>query len=359
MPHQNNIYDFSHRSKSVKPGFECFKKEKEFYFHFNDKNGDALLFSQPYKSEKSRENGIRSVIANAPLNERIIREKGEKGQSFFILKAGNKTEIARSRSFNDLLEMEEMINTLASINENTPIFVTESEGGEINQEKAGGVVVKQEEKTPIIFEPLPKYSFRINYYPDSNSGKIEDIVSGKSRNFEGLGGEMILDFISSTLPMKTKKERLEPSAKVALKPAPTASIEEPYEEIKDITFKVGNQIQRAGNIGEHERFTLEIGAKTIVTANQWPVSVTVEAKAITTIHKLVLFKRSYSMIQEDKISIPIISNPLQPGLYRLMVKFEWSSNKAPAVGSTLMNVKYDRYPAKISVAKPIRSFAHS
>ncbi|MEL6132172.1 MAG: DUF1508 domain-containing protein, partial [Bacteroidota bacterium] len=93
-------YNLDAVSTSGEPGFESFYGEKQFqyFFHFNDPDGQALLYSEGYTTDKSRDNGIRSVIKNSFLDERFTTEEDEKGR-YFTLKAGNHQEIARSRYF--------------------------------------------------------------------------------------------------------------------------------------------------------------------------------------------------------------------------------------------------------------------
>ena len=76
-------------------GFNSFEKEGYFYFSYINEDGEVLLRSQAYKSAGGRDNGIESVKKNSKIKERWF-EVEEKGQHFYILKAGNKQEIARS-----------------------------------------------------------------------------------------------------------------------------------------------------------------------------------------------------------------------------------------------------------------------
>ncbi len=78
-------------------GFHKFKNDEsgEYYFAYNDDNGKTYLRSEGYTSESGRDNGIESVIKNAPNDERW-RAKNEDGSYFFVLRAGNNQEIARS-----------------------------------------------------------------------------------------------------------------------------------------------------------------------------------------------------------------------------------------------------------------------
>ncbi|HFA49777.1 MAG TPA: DUF1508 domain-containing protein [Bacteroidetes bacterium] len=78
-------------------GFHRFfnAEQEEWYFGFNGEGGKTYLRSEGYTTEKARDNGISSVIKNAPLPERW-KSIEEGGEFFYILKAGNHQEIGRS-----------------------------------------------------------------------------------------------------------------------------------------------------------------------------------------------------------------------------------------------------------------------
>ncbi|MEN0045488.1 MAG: DUF1508 domain-containing protein [Bacteroidota bacterium] len=80
-------------------GFYKFYNEerKEYYFAYNDENGKTLLRSEGYTTATARDNGVQSVIKNAPIEERWKKDTALNGKyHFYILKAGNHQEIARS-----------------------------------------------------------------------------------------------------------------------------------------------------------------------------------------------------------------------------------------------------------------------
>jgi uncharacterized protein YegP (UPF0339 family)/outer membrane protein OmpA-like peptidoglycan-associated protein len=99
-------YDFSQESKSGQPGFETFKSEIDgmYYFHFNDSDGKAVLFSESYPTEAARDNGVESVKKNSPLEERW-RVIEENGKYYYSLKAGNHQEIARGFPFDTIEQL--------------------------------------------------------------------------------------------------------------------------------------------------------------------------------------------------------------------------------------------------------------
>ena len=107
---ENDTYDFSVKSKSRTSGFETLenKENKKQYFHFNDAKGKAILYSQAYQGIAGRDIGIKSVIKNAAAQANYERNE-ENGKFYFILKAGNGQEIARSPHFDSAKELEKAI----------------------------------------------------------------------------------------------------------------------------------------------------------------------------------------------------------------------------------------------------------
>ena len=108
-----NEYNFSRRSKTGRPGFESFTDEtgKQHYFHVNDIDGNALLFSQAYTTVQARDTGIASVTKNSVKPDKFERITDE-GQPYFLIRAGNMKEIARSRYFATVGDMDQAIGWL-------------------------------------------------------------------------------------------------------------------------------------------------------------------------------------------------------------------------------------------------------
>ncbi|MEE9432272.1 MAG: DUF1508 domain-containing protein [Melioribacteraceae bacterium] len=89
-------------------GFSKFFREdrNEHYFAFCDDNRKTYLRSEGYTNEPGRDNGINSVIKNAPLDERWVTDTALDGKyHYYALKAGNRQEIARSCYYKDKDEM--------------------------------------------------------------------------------------------------------------------------------------------------------------------------------------------------------------------------------------------------------------
>ncbi|MFK7809132.1 MAG: DUF1508 domain-containing protein [Saprospiraceae bacterium] len=86
-------------------GFHIFDKDGEYYFGYNNANGDTILRSQGYTAEAGRDNGIESVKKNAKIHERWTTAE-EGGKWYYALKAGNHQEIARSCPFDSENDMK-------------------------------------------------------------------------------------------------------------------------------------------------------------------------------------------------------------------------------------------------------------
>ncbi|MEL7171254.1 MAG: DUF1508 domain-containing protein, partial [Bacteroidota bacterium] len=94
-----NDYDLTLTGTTNEPGFDAYRAGPgQFVFLFNDEGGQPILYSQGYSGRSSRDNGIKAVIRNAGEEGRY-ELKEENGEHFFILRAGNRREIARSRVF--------------------------------------------------------------------------------------------------------------------------------------------------------------------------------------------------------------------------------------------------------------------
>ena len=100
-------YDFAWLSSSGLAGFEAFQNDRDgrYYFHFNDAQGEALLYSRGFGDASQRNKRLRAVMAGGATEQRYERRE-EGGRHFFFLKGRNGQEIARSRAFLTLGAME-------------------------------------------------------------------------------------------------------------------------------------------------------------------------------------------------------------------------------------------------------------
>jgi uncharacterized protein YegP (UPF0339 family) len=80
-------------------------------------NGEVILTSELYESKAGAENGIASVRANAPLDERYDRRTSQAGEPYFVLKAANGEVIGVSEMYSSPAARDKGI---ASVKENAP-----------------------------------------------------------------------------------------------------------------------------------------------------------------------------------------------------------------------------------------------
>ncbi len=122
-------------------GFHKFFKEdrKEHFFAFNNADGKTFLRSEGYTTEKAMLNGIESVNKNAAEEKRWSTGKALDDKSFYyVLKAGNGQEIARSCNYDKIEDMEK---DLAWIKSNKAVL-----GSETNDKKEDTEDKKETEK---------------------------------------------------------------------------------------------------------------------------------------------------------------------------------------------------------------------
>ncbi len=88
-------------------------------YHFNLKagNGQIILSSEMYESRSAAENGIASLSKNAADDARFERKVSSNGKPYFNLKASNGQVIGKSEMYESEASME---NGIASVMKNAP-----------------------------------------------------------------------------------------------------------------------------------------------------------------------------------------------------------------------------------------------
>lgn len=101
------------------PGTFEIKKAKDGQTFFNLKatNGQVILSSEMYKAKESALNGIESVKKNAPLPERYEKLTSKNGKHYFTLKAGNSQVIGNSEMYESESSRD---NGIESVMKNAP-----------------------------------------------------------------------------------------------------------------------------------------------------------------------------------------------------------------------------------------------
>lgn len=99
--------------------FELYQSEKsqDFYFRLKAKNGQIILSSQGYSSKAGASNGIESVKKNAADADRFERKEAAGGKWRFNLKAANSQVIGSSQNYASKDGME---NGIQSVMANAP-----------------------------------------------------------------------------------------------------------------------------------------------------------------------------------------------------------------------------------------------
>jgi uncharacterized protein YegP (UPF0339 family) len=241
--HKSDDYNLSQKSQSGKAGFESFKGEDgRYYFHFNDETGVVMLYSQAYKKSAERDVGIKSIKKNAPIKARFeLLQEGDK--HYFVLRAGNKFAIGRSRFFKNKAEMEvqrlfltnffatetidkSVLAEANNANSNTILASSEplkkavssfkNAENEVLQRRVKELEqqVEQLEKSKMDVSDvekteLPRQVFRIEIYKNDTSkrfhGKIIHPLTTDMRAFSGIDSLTIEQFMQEKINLKVEK----------------------------------------------------------------------------------------------------------------------------------------------------------
>ena len=89
----------------------------QFRFVLKAANAETILVSEQYTTQSAAQNGIASVQANSPLDERYERKTAANGKAFFNLKAANHQVIGSSQLYSSEAARD---NGIASVKSNGP-----------------------------------------------------------------------------------------------------------------------------------------------------------------------------------------------------------------------------------------------
>ncbi|MEL6926241.1 MAG: DUF1508 domain-containing protein, partial [Bacteroidota bacterium] len=151
-------YSLQQSSPQPTPGFVLFQNEKnqQHYFHCNDVNGRPFLYSQAYQSARTAEVGLQSVLRNAGKKNRYQKMDHTKG-TYFVLKAGNHQEIARSKHFKTDKALQQAIDYLQQVaSSEQPMAIA-------TQPRRS----KTKSKAPI--HPTQRFAFQLELYDREDS----------------------------------------------------------------------------------------------------------------------------------------------------------------------------------------------
>jgi uncharacterized protein YegP (UPF0339 family) len=89
----------------------------DYQFNLKADNGQIILSSQGYATRSSCENGIVSVKRHAQADSNFERKKSANGKHYFNLKAGNGEIIGTSEMYEGTSSMD---NGISSVMKNAP-----------------------------------------------------------------------------------------------------------------------------------------------------------------------------------------------------------------------------------------------
>ncbi len=87
-------------------------KDGKFMFNLVAGNGEKILTSETYSSKQAALDGIESVKKNAALDAAFERKVSAKGKDFFVLKAANHQVIGKSEEYSSKSAMEDGIKSV-------------------------------------------------------------------------------------------------------------------------------------------------------------------------------------------------------------------------------------------------------
>jgi len=102
--------------------YELFKGVNgQFYFRLIAENGEQILQSEGYVSKQGVQNGISSVRANSPHDNRYEKRASSNDNYYFALKSGNREIIGMSQMYTTAQARDKGI---ASVKTNGPVAPT-------------------------------------------------------------------------------------------------------------------------------------------------------------------------------------------------------------------------------------------
>lgn len=87
-------------------------KNGKVHFNLKASNGQVILSSESYSDRKAAEKGIESVRKNAANDGRFERKTAKDGSSYFVLKAANGEPIGKSEMYKTVKSMENGITSV-------------------------------------------------------------------------------------------------------------------------------------------------------------------------------------------------------------------------------------------------------
>jgi len=89
--------------------------DDKFYFNLVAGNNEKVLTSEMYNQKPGALNGIDSVKENAAKTDRFEARVSDKGQDYFVLKAGNNEVIGTSEEYSSKSAMQDGIEVVKKL----------------------------------------------------------------------------------------------------------------------------------------------------------------------------------------------------------------------------------------------------
>jgi len=96
-------------------------KNGDYHFNLLASNGQIIMSSEMYKSKASAENGIASIKKNGGSDANFERLVSSNGKPYFVLKAANHQVIGQSQMYESEASRD---NGIASVMKNAPYAET-------------------------------------------------------------------------------------------------------------------------------------------------------------------------------------------------------------------------------------------
>ena len=102
--------------------FEVKQNEKgQYSFNLKAGNAEVILRSEQYESKSSAENGIASVQKNSANADRYERKDSSDGRFYFNLKAGNHQVIGTSQMYKTAASRDDGIKSVIANGQSTTV----------------------------------------------------------------------------------------------------------------------------------------------------------------------------------------------------------------------------------------------
>jgi uncharacterized protein YegP (UPF0339 family) len=319
MSNSKDQYRINQASSSGSVGFEAFKNEEDklHYFHFNDENGVAILFSQGYQTAKSRDLCIGSLLKNVERAEK----RQAKQQHYFVILAANKQEIGRSKNFPSGSDMEKGL---------VHFHALMAEHGGIAAAGLSLAKAKSEESRKLASPASKRYHFTLEWQERGDGEAMLGLISypleQQKASFSGLDFAAIEAFTRGFLPVGGQVPVLEKSIFGSKKnPASTPAVVEIQRH--DLEIQDKGQCTARNLVALVDTLAVQIVLKPQPKENE-PYTLSLSARNFDTNESIKLFHISSLVGKDGKIEVHLPAETIPDGDFLLNSKIDLMSETA-------------------------------